>query len=92
MAVDLTARYLGLTLKNPLIASASPLSDDLEMLKRLESAGVSACVMTSIFEEQIRHLSSQFRDSRTFQLLSVIKKLFTSHPNGPKTPQSGFPI
>ncbi len=55
--VDLTTTYLGLKLKNPLVASSSPLSEKVENVKRLEEAGVSAIVMYSLFEEQITHES-----------------------------------
>jgi len=55
--VDLTTTYLGLKLKNPLVASPSPLSEKVENVKRLEEAGVSAVVMYSLFEEQITHES-----------------------------------
>jgi dihydroorotate dehydrogenase (fumarate) len=51
--MDLTTRYLGLTLKNPLVASASPLTADLGNLRRLEDCGAAAAVLPSIFEEQI---------------------------------------
>ena len=51
--VDLTTTYLGLKLKNPLVASASPLTKKIETAKQLEDAGVSAIVMYSLFEEQI---------------------------------------
>ena len=51
--VDLTTSYLGLTLKNPVVASASPISKKLEGIQRLEEAGASAVVMYSLFEEQI---------------------------------------
>jgi dihydroorotate dehydrogenase (fumarate) len=54
---DLSTTYLGLELKNPLVASASPLSKKVENAKRLEEAGVSAIVMYSLFEEQIIHES-----------------------------------
>lgn len=50
---DLKTNYLGLELKNPLVASASPLSENLESARNLERAGVSAIVMYSLFEEQI---------------------------------------
>lgn len=50
---DLTTRYLGLTLKNPIVASASPLTKKLETAKKLDEAGVGAIVMYSLFEEQI---------------------------------------
>ena len=52
-AVDLATRYMGLPLKNPLIASASPLTGDLGKIRRLEDAGAAAVVLPSIFEEQI---------------------------------------
>ena len=55
--VDLTTSYLGLTLKNPVVASASPISKKLEGFQRLEEAGASAVVMYSLFEEQITHES-----------------------------------
>ncbi len=54
---ELTTTYLGLKLKNPLVASASPLSKKVEGVKRLEDAGISAVVMYSLFEEQIVHES-----------------------------------
>jgi dihydroorotate dehydrogenase (fumarate) len=54
---DLTSAYLGLSLRNPLVASASPLSDSVEGAKRLSDAGVGAIVMSSLFEEQITHES-----------------------------------
>jgi len=50
---DLSTRYLGLELKNPLVPSASPLSRSLDMAKRLEDAGAAAIVMYSLFEEEI---------------------------------------
>ena len=55
--VDLTTTYLGMKLKNPLVASASPLSEKVETVKRLEEAGIAAVVMYSLFEEQIIHES-----------------------------------
>jgi dihydroorotate dehydrogenase (fumarate) len=51
--VDLKTKYLGLELKNPLVASASPLSKKVETVQALEAAGISAVVMYSLFEEQI---------------------------------------
>lgn len=52
--MDLSTKYLGLTLKSPLVASASPLSEDISNIKKLEDAGVGAVVLHSLFEEQIR--------------------------------------
>ena len=51
--MDLTTRYMGLTLRNPLIASASPLNGDIAVLRALEDFGAGAVVLPSIFEEQI---------------------------------------
>jgi dihydroorotate dehydrogenase (fumarate) len=52
---DLQTKYLGLTLKNPIVASSSPLAETLDGMRRLEEAGASAIVMPSLFEEQIAH-------------------------------------
>lgn len=53
--MDLTTNYMGLSLKHPIIASASPLSYTLDNIKRLQDANAAAIVMFSLFEEQIRH-------------------------------------
>ncbi len=55
--VDLSTFYLGLALKNPLVAAASPLSKKVDTVRRMEDAGISAVVMYSLFEEQITHES-----------------------------------
>jgi dihydroorotate dehydrogenase (fumarate) len=55
MSVDLSTRYLGLELKNPLVVSASTLSGKLDTLRRFEDAGAAAAVLPSLFEEQIEH-------------------------------------
>lgn len=52
--MNLATRYLGLSLKTPLIASASPLTGELDAIRRLEDAEAGAVVLPSIFEEQIR--------------------------------------
>jgi dihydroorotate dehydrogenase (fumarate) len=57
---DLSTTYLGLNLKNPLVASASPLSKKLEKARKLEEAGIAAIVMYSLFEEQIIHETLEF--------------------------------
>ena len=51
--MDLTTEYLGMTLKNPLVPSASPLSRSLEMARMMEDAGAAALVMYSLFEEAV---------------------------------------
>lgn len=52
--MDLSTTYLGLRLPHPVIAGASPMCDDLDVVRRLEDAGIAAIVMHSLFEEQIR--------------------------------------
>ena len=64
--MDLTTRYLGLTLKNPLVASASPLTSDLGNLRRLEDCGAAAVVLPSIFEEQIEAEEAETERLTTF--------------------------
>lgn len=51
--IDLSTKYLGLKLKNPVVASAGPLTSELDNFRRLEDAGAGAIVMHSLFEEQI---------------------------------------
>ena len=75
--IDLSTNYLGLKLNSPLVASASPLSRDVDGICRLEEAGASAVVLYSLFEEQLRqeevdlqyHLSAgteSFAESLTY--------------------------
>ena len=52
--IDLSTTYLGMKLRTPLVASASPLSQDLDGIRRLADAGASAIVLYSLFEEQLR--------------------------------------
>jgi dihydroorotate dehydrogenase (fumarate) len=67
--MDLSTRYLGLTLNSPFMPGASPLADDLDTVLRLEDAGAAAIVMHSLFEEQIAaeragaHHMARFSDS-----------------------------
>jgi dihydroorotate dehydrogenase (fumarate) len=51
--IDLTTTYMGLSLKNPVVPSASPLSASLDSVKRMEDAGAAAVTLHSLFEEQI---------------------------------------
>ena len=51
--MDLSTTYMGLSLRHPLICGASPLSDELGAVRRLEDAGAAAIVLRSLFEEQI---------------------------------------
>jgi dihydroorotate dehydrogenase (fumarate) len=52
--MDLTTTYLGLKLRTPLVPAASPLSEEIDNIKRMEDAGASAVVLYSLFEEQLR--------------------------------------
>ncbi len=56
---DLSTKYLGLKLKNPLVVSASPLSKDIANIKKMEDCGASAVVLQSLFEEQINLESNE---------------------------------
>ena len=58
--MDLTTTYLGLTLKNPVVASASPLTIDVNNIRRIEDAGGAAVVLPSLFEEQIEQEAKAF--------------------------------
>jgi len=51
--IDLSTTYLGLKLKNPLVASSSPMCGDVANVRRMEDSGVAAVVLQSLFEEQI---------------------------------------
>ncbi len=60
--IDISTQYLGFTLKSPLVASASPLCESVDTLKRLEDAGIGAVVLPSLFEEQL-NIESEGVDS-----------------------------
>lgn len=59
---DLSISYMGIPLRNPIIAGASNMSADLAMLQRIENAGAAAIVYKTLFEEQINLESAQFDD------------------------------
>ncbi|MEK7389510.1 MAG: dihydroorotate dehydrogenase-like protein [Elusimicrobiota bacterium] len=77
--MDLTTTYLGLKLRTPLVCSASPLSETIDGINRLEESGASAVVLSSLFEEQLR----RDRD----ELLTRL----TEHTNAFSEAQSFFP-
>src|SRR5215510_2497823 len=73
-AMDLTTRYLGLVLPHPLIPGASPLTNDLDAVSRLEDAGAPAIVMPSLFEEDVvRH--GERADRYLEQLLRIKRRV-----------------
>jgi len=57
--MDLSTNYLGLTLRTPLVPSASPLSEEIDSIKAMEDAGAYAVVLHSLFEEQLRQDSAE---------------------------------
>lgn len=59
---DLSSVYCGLTLANPFIASASPLTAELSSVKQLQQAGAAAVVLPSLFEESVKHKASVLDD------------------------------
>ncbi len=60
--INLATNYMGIALKNPIIAGASSMSTDMNLLKKLEEAGAAAIVYKTLFEEQINLESAQFED------------------------------
>ncbi len=77
--MDLSTRYLGLSLDNPIVGGASPITEDLDVARRLEDNGAAAIVMHSLFEEQIE------ADSRSSQMM------FDRHHNAYAEALSFFP-
>ena len=63
--MDLTTKYLGLNLRNPLVVSASPLSHSLDVCRNLEDSGAAAIVCFSLFEEQIIQEALALEDNLT---------------------------
>ena len=84
--IDLTTNYLGLQLKNPIIAGSSNLSTDPAILKRLEDSGAAAVVYKSLFEEQIqleRHQLDEDLDEyseRNAEMISIFPNLEHAGP------------
>jgi dihydroorotate dehydrogenase (fumarate) len=80
--IDLSTNYLGLRLRTPLVASASPLSHELSGIRRLEDVGASAVVLYSLFEEQIRrenHNLEHFLQAGTESFAEAVTYLPQSH-------------
>jgi dihydroorotate dehydrogenase (fumarate) len=75
MGVNLSTRYLGIHLKNPLVASASPLTGKLDTLRQLEEAGAAAAVLPSLFEEQIEQEEAALQHLQEFHTDSFAESL-----------------
>jgi dihydroorotate dehydrogenase (fumarate) len=84
--MDLSTNYLGLQLKNPIVPSASPLSEDISNIKLMEDAGAAAVVLYSLFEEQIEHESLELNYFTTIHNESSAEATtYFSEPFGFKT-------
>ncbi|MGD0516240.1 MAG: dihydroorotate dehydrogenase-like protein [Thermoguttaceae bacterium] len=75
MSINLSTKYLGLNLKNPLVIAACPLTGKIDWLKRLEAAGAAAAVLPSLFEEQIEHDEMEMAKAREFGTESFAEAL-----------------
>src|ERR1043165_683966 len=65
--MDLATKFLGLSLRSPLVPSASPLSEKIDNIRAMEQAGAAAVVFHSLFEEQIEASAPEFRvDPKTY--------------------------
>jgi len=77
--IDLSTTYLGLKPKNPLVASSSPICEDVGNVRRIEDAGAAAVVLHSLFEEQIEHESDE------------LDRFMTRAPSSPPKRSRTFP-
>jgi dihydroorotate dehydrogenase (fumarate) len=75
MRADLTTKYLGLKLKHPIVASAGPLTGDLDTLCRLEQVGIAAAVLPSLFEEQITRDQQRVHQLYEYQAFASAESL-----------------
>jgi len=86
MSVNITTKYLGMSLKSPIVASAGPLTERVDMLYRLEEAGIGAVVMPSLFEEQIEHEAMEMHRLQDFGTEGFSEALDYFPPLSPKHP------
>ena len=73
--IDLSTKYLGIQLKNPLVASASPLCENIENIKQMEKSGIAAVVLHSLFEEQVLLQEKELNYALTQQTESYAESL-----------------
>lgn len=80
--MDLTTTYMGLKLKNPIVPSASPLSQEVDTVKKMEDAGAAAIVVYSLFEEQIIHENGELDHYLSYHTESFAEALnYFPQPN-----------
>ena len=85
---NLTTKYLGLELKNPVIVGANNLVTDIDNLKRIEKAGAAAIVFKSLFEEQIQLENLELSELQT-EYEERNAEMITLFPNSGK--ESKYP-
>ena len=90
MKVDLSTKYLSLTLASPLVASAGPSTGNVDSLQQLEQAGISAAVLPSLFEEQITHHEREVNNLYEYQAYAFAESLtyfpeLEDYNTGPKS-------
>ena len=73
--MDLSTRYMGLNLRSPLVPSASPLSDQIDGIRRMEDSGAAAVVLYSLFEEQIARESEALQHQLAYGTESFAEAL-----------------
>lgn len=79
--MDLSTSYLGLKLRTPLVPSASPLSQDIDNVRRLEDAGAAAVVLYSLFEERLYPASLTLKRDRSSGTESFIETSANGNPS-----------
>src|ERR1700756_6066218 len=79
--IDLSTDYLGMKLRTPLVPSASPLSQEIASIRRLEDAGAAAVVLYSLFEEQLRQETLEL-DHHLFAGTESFAESLTYFPQG----------
>ncbi len=89
--MNLKTKYLGLELKNPLVASSSPLSYDLDDMKRMEDKGIAAIVLYSLFEEQLIQQKFELHHHLTYGTHSYAEALtYFPEPENFQTGPDGY--
>jgi dihydroorotate dehydrogenase (fumarate) len=88
--MTLATQYLGMTLRNPIIASASPLNGKLDNLRRLEDAGAGAIVLPSLFQEQIQ-LEAEMHASRVEAYADSFPEALSYFPAAAYGPYGMYP-
>jgi dihydroorotate dehydrogenase (fumarate) len=89
--MTLATQYLGLMLKNPIVASASPLNSKLDNLRQLEDAGAAAIVLPSLFQEQIE-ADAEKQASRVEAYANSSPEALSYFPAAANSPYGMYPV